>query len=364
MATSGKNRRGDRGRGHLIDVSEPADPRGTLDGWLTDPASSTQTQQTRLATSGQVEIWIDPEEYEEFSRQKQNQVAPDRDALAADPEIPPADTDGDGGPGVAAFMAQITPAPAADSVDAVEGEDAFLSQFTQTSERPRAQPTRPTGSAALEGAAAAPGHSRRSLNSRQRVRSEHRRRWVGLAAVVVVLAGVASVVLQSHTPSRTRHGASATSPARLNGFADFSARVIAANREVSGVARTAVSHERTTAAGRQAAAARRMTARKRADHRRAVAAADAARTRTRHRTPAAAHSATSITPSQTTASSVNAATQTVTVAAPATTSSATPPPPTQSTTSPKTSTPTSSTTTTRAYGQGGVLGAGHSSGSS
>lgn len=353
MAASGKNRRAGRGRRHLIDVSDSADPREPQDAWLAD-SSSTLTEQRPLATSGKVEIWIEPEEYEEYSRLK-NGLAPDGSEPTGDPDTPPTESDenpADGrGQDVAAFMAHINtaPAPKADAPDRSKGEDEFLAQFAQTPRRSPAQPTGRPGSAALEGVTASRGRSDRPLRARRRVRGGGWRRWASLAGAVVVLAGVASVLLHSHTPTRTRDPSTVTSPAHPDPFANFNAMVSAIDHGVRGVARDAVSQERA------AAAERRVAARELTDRRHA-AAERATRTRTRHRAPAAAQTTARSAPPVTTTATAASAPKTVTV---------TQAPPTTTTPEPSTSQTTSTATTpTHAYGEGGVLGAGHSSGSS
>jgi hypothetical protein len=351
MAASGKNRRTGRGRRHLIDVSDPADPREPQDAWRADSAS-TLTEQRPLATSGKVEIWIKPAEYEEYSRLK-NGLAPDGSEPADDPDTPPAESDensgGERGEDVAAFMAHINtaPAPRANTSDGAESEDEFLAQFTHTPRRSPAQPTGRPGSAALEGVTAASGRSNRPRGARGRAGGRGWRRWASLVGVVVVLAGVASVLLQSHTPARTRDPSTVTSSAHPGPFASFGATVSAIDHGVNGVARGAVSRERAAAAERRVAA-REVTDRGHA------AAKRATRNRTGHRMPDASQTTARVAPSATTASPVSAATQTVTVTTPTTTT------PERSTSSTTSNPPTS----TDAYGQGGVLGAGHSSDSS
>jgi hypothetical protein len=358
MAASGKNRRAGRGRRHLIDVSDPADSREPQDAWRADSAS-TLTEQLPLATSGKVEIWIDPEEYEEYSRLK-NGLAADGSEPTGDPDTPSAESDENSGGGrgqdVAAFMAHINtaPVPVADTPSGAEGEDEFLAQFAGMPRRSPGQSTGRPGSAALEGVTTARGRSERSPGAGRRVRGGGWRRWASLAGAVVVLAGVASVLLQSHTATTTRDPSSTTSPGHLDPFASFGATVSAIDREVKGEARDAVSHERAAAAERRAATARRLTAREVTDRRRAAAAATARAARTGHRTPTATQTTGRVASSATTTSSLSAPTQTVTVATPTTTTP-------ERSTSPTTST---ATTPTHAYGQGGVLGAGHSSGSS
>jgi hypothetical protein len=351
MAASGKNRRADRGRRHLIDVSDSADPPEPEDAWLAD-SSSTLTEQRPLATSGKVEIWIEPKEYEEYSRLK-NGLAPDGPESTGVPDTPPTESDENpaDGRGQDASMAHIntTPAPAVATPDGAQGEDEFLAQFTQTPRRSQTSPTARPGSAALEGVTAAPGRSDRPPRDRGRVRGGGWHRWASLAGVVAVLAGVASVLLQSHTPTRTPNPSSVTSPARPDPFANFSATLSAIDHQVRSAADNAVSQERA------AAAERRVAARELTDRRHA-AAERATRTRTRHRAPAAAQTTARSAPPVTTTATAASAPKTVTV---------TQAPPTATTPEPSTSQTTSTATTpTHAYGEGGVLGAGHSSASS
>jgi hypothetical protein len=362
MAASGKNRKG--ARGHLIDVSDAADEREDRDVWLAQPSSATLTQRRPLETSGQVGVVIEPEEYEEYSRLK-NGAARDRPESTDDPSAsrspdrPAADGESYGAvQDVASFLAQLatpTPTPTEGGMgDEAESEDEFLAQLSRAPAQPSAAPSQRLGSAALEDATTSRRSERRPSSSRLRARFPRRWRWVSLAAVLLAVAGVVALLLQTPMQTASPGSPSAMSHATPDVFARLRGTLGVIDSQVTRAASGAVSRERAeiaaerTRAARRRAARRDSTARSRAgEHHRAAPVTAGAH-------PVSA-GATVTLASTTTASSTPAPTQT-----------GSEPVTTTPTTSQPTSTKESDSTksATHPYGEGGVLGAGHMSGGS
>ena len=186
-----------------------------------------------------------------------------------------------------------------------------------------------------------------------------RRLWTLLVAVAA-LAGLTVVLLRP--PAQTRSPSpSARDSRQLGNFSSLRSTLTRIDQGAVLVARGAVTQEQRAIAAQHARAARQRMARRRAAERRARAQRHHAEQTTPRTTTA--HGASTPTTAAPSVAGQSAPTTPTTTATQASTQT-TPVAPTQTTSSKGSSTGSSGSTHAPAYGQGGVLGAGHSSDSS
>ena len=186
-----------------------------------------------------------------------------------------------------------------------------------------------------------------------------RRRLSTSVVVVAVLAGLVMILLGPRAQTRSR-SPSTRAGGQLGDFGSLRSTLTRIDEDAVLMARGAITQERRVITAERARQARRGVARRRAAERRDRARRRRAERATAH-TVAAGASTPTISSSSTTGQSAPAApTSTATQASTQTTPVA----PTQTTPRSGSSTSSSGSTHAPAYGQGGVLGAGHSSDSS